>query len=339
MTNQPNRKIVLFPPIDEKRLHVLRESAGDVPVVNCLSDEEAHLEIADATGFYGKITPSLLSASKRLSWVQSPTASLEHYIFPELIEHPCQLSNMRGIFGDVIADHVMGLVLMAARNLHIYVRQQSEGDWLPVGGQSTHSTLFDGPGQEKDIDRAHLHLSDCTLGVVGVGGIGSEICRRAKAFRLNILGVDPVCRLVEEINLPVWPTERLDELLAVSDFVVIAAPHTPATEGLFGPEQFRRMKSSAWLINVGRGVIVQLDALTDALQSGEIGGAALDVLEQEPLPKNHPLWSLRNVIITPHVAAASPKIPERHLEQLAENVRRHCAGEPPLTLVDKSSWF
>lgn len=318
---------------------MLQAAAGDVPVINCESVEETHSEIADATGFYGKITPSLLEASKQLDWVQAPTASLEHYVFPELIEHPCQLSNMRGIFGDVIADHVMGLVLMAARNLHTYVRQQANGEWLPVGGQSTHTTLFDGPGQETEIDHAHTHLSDCTLGVVGVGGIGSEICRRAKAFGLNVLGVDPICRSVDEIGLEVWPTERLGELLAESDFVVIAAPHTPATEGLFGPEQFKRMKSSAWLINVGRGVIVQLEALTNALEEGQIAGAALDVLEQEPLPKNHPLWSMPNVIITPHIAAASPRVPERHLEQLTENVRRHCAGEPPLTLVDKSSWF
>jgi phosphoglycerate dehydrogenase-like enzyme len=233
----------------------------------------------------------------------------------------------------------MGCVLCFARNLHVYLRQQREHLWEPIGGESARGTFASGPGHVTPIDRAHLHLSDCTLGVVGVGSIGKEICKRARAFGMKILGIDPVCRSLENLLPDVWSTEQLPKLLEHSDFVVIAAPHTPETEKLFGAEQFRQMKSTARLINIGRGVIVDLKALTDALQTGEIAGAALDVFEKEPLPADHPLWDLPNVILTPHIAAASPRIAERHLETLLENIRRFIKGEDPITLVDKHRWF
>jgi phosphoglycerate dehydrogenase-like enzyme len=134
----------------------------------------------------------------------------------------------------------------------------------------------------------------------------------------------------------VWPVERLPDLLERSDFVVIAAPQTPATEGLFRKAQFEQMKRDAVLINIGRGAIVSLNDLVDALNRKVIAGAALDVFEIEPLPKDHPLWRMPNVILTPHVAACSVKIPERHLATLLENVRRFSRGESPLNVVDKS---
>jgi phosphoglycerate dehydrogenase-like enzyme len=156
---------------------------------------------------------------------------------------------------------------------------------------------------------------------------------------MTVLGVDPHPRTIAETNLMVWPMERLPELLATADYTVIAAPHTPETEGLFARSLIQKMKPSAILINIGRGAIVKLEDLVAALQAGEIAGAALDVCEIEPLPSGHPLWTMPNVIITPHVAAASPRVPERHLEALVENVRRFVNGEPPLTLVDKRKWY
>jgi phosphoglycerate dehydrogenase-like enzyme len=332
-------KLLVFPAIDESRLELVREAAAGMRVVNAVDAAAALREIADADAFFGKITPELLAPAQRLQWVQSPTASLEHYLFPELIEHSCKLSNMRGLFSDVIADHVLGFVLCFARNLHRYLRQQRQAVWMPVGGEEERSTIAAGPAFVSAIDQRHLHLADCTLGVVGVGNIGREICRRAAAFGVTIRGVDPVCRAVPGVVDDVWPTDRLPELLAESDFVVIAAPHTPETFKLFRSEQFRRMKRTAYLINIGRGVIVDLADLTAALQSGEIAGAALDVFETEPLPADHPLWGMENAIITPHVAAASPRIAERHLATLLENVRRFAGGEDPVTLVDKRRWF
>jgi len=333
-------KLVMHPPVDSNRLALIREAAGSMQVVNAASPGEARQEIADADAFFGKITPELLAAATKLTWVQSPTASLEHYLFPELIEHPCRLSNMRGLFSDVIADHVMGFVLCFARNLHLYLRRQQEGRWAPVGREEMTAQAFDtGPASVSPVDAAHLHLADATLGVVGAGFIGREICRRAAAFGMLVLAVDPVCQSVEGVVEDVWPTDRLPDLLSASDFVVIAAPHTPQTEKLFRTDQFEQMKKSAVLINIGRGAIVDLTDLTAALENGTIAGAALDVFETEPLPSGHALWSMPNVIITPHVAAASPRIAERHLATLLENIRLFARGEAPATLVDKRMWF
>jgi len=332
-------KLLIFPPVDDARLKLVQQAAGSMQVVNAPDDAAATREIVDADAFFGKITPALLRAARKLQWVQSPTASLEHYVFDELVEHPCRLSNMRGLYFDVIADHVMGFVLCFARNLHHYFRRQQQGRWDPIGGEAARSNFTAGPATVSEIDRRHLHLADCTMGVVGVGSIGAEICRRAHAFGMWVLGVDPVAREVPGVVPEIWPLDRLPDLLAASDFVVIAAPHTPETYKLFRREQFRQMKTSGYLINIGRGAIVDLADLTAALQAGEIAGAALDVAEVEPLPADSPLWRMENVIITPHVAAASPRIAERHTATLLENVRRFAAGQDPVTLVDKRRWF
>ena len=128
-------KMLIHPPVETTRLEKIIEAAGGMTVCNAESFEDALREVADADAFFGKMTPELLAAARQLKWVQSPTASLEHYLFPELIEHPCQLSNMRGLFSDVIADHVMGYVLCFARNLHLYMRRQMKGRWAPVGNE------------------------------------------------------------------------------------------------------------------------------------------------------------------------------------------------------------
>lgn len=310
-------KIAIHPPLDEARLSKVREAAAPALVVNAA-------DVEDADAFLGKITPELLSRARKLRWVQSFTVSLEHYMFPELAAHPCVLSNMRGLFSDVVADHAMGFILCFARNLHLYLRRRS---WAPVGGEDDRPSMSSGPGTVAGFDRAHVHLADATLGVVGMGGIGSELARRGEAFGMRVLGHDPR-----------KPGVTLDVLLAESDYVAIAAPHTPETAGLFDRARIRKMKRTAVLINVGRGAIVKLDDLDAALEAGEIAGAALDVFEIEPLPPSHPLWARENVILTPHVAAASPRIAGRHLAALCENVRRFVRGEPVLNVVDKARW-
>jgi phosphoglycerate dehydrogenase-like enzyme len=156
---------------------------------------------------------------------------------------------------------------------------------------------------------------------------------------MRVLAVDPVQTVAPEGVEALWPNEKLPQLLAESDFVVIAAPHTPETEKLFRRPLFQQMKRTAYLINIGRGVIVDLADLTAALQAGEIAGAALDVLETEPLPSDHPLWQMDNVILTPHVAGYSPRLAERHLAVVLDNVGRFARGEPVRNVVDKKKWF
>jgi phosphoglycerate dehydrogenase-like enzyme len=191
------------------------------------------------------------------------------------------------------------------------------------------------------MDRATIYLPDATMGIVGMGGIGCEIARRARAFGMSVRGVD---RFPDRVDPPEGVEEimgigELPELLGWSDFVVIAAPQTPETTGWFNAETLAHLRPSSYLINIGRGAIVVLDDLVAALRAGRLAGAALDVYEVEPLPADHPLWDFPNVILTPHTAGYSPVIAARHLATLVENVGRFARGESLINVVNKSLWF
>ncbi len=170
--------LVIHPPVEPARLEKIAAAAAPMRVVNAATEAEAIAAMPEADAFFGKITPALLQAARRLRWVQTATASLEHYVFPALVEHPCTLTNMRGLFSDNIADQVMGYVICFARNLHTYIRQQLAAKWAPVGGEAERVGFATGPAQVTAIDRAHRHLGDLTLGVIGLGAIGAEIARR-----------------------------------------------------------------------------------------------------------------------------------------------------------------
>lgn len=330
-------KILLYPAVSHERLARIRAAAAPMSVVQAVDEAQAVAAIVDADALFGYLTPAMLRAANKLRWAQSPTASMEKYLYPELVASPVVVTNMRGIFSDVIADHVFGFILCFAKNFHTYIRQQTRAEWRMLGRESGELPGYGGPGEVHPSDRAAITLADCTLGVVGLGGIGAETARRGLAFGMRVLGSDPKMDAAPP-GVQYVPANRLDDLLQHSDFVVIAAPHTPETFKLFNRERIRKMKRSAFLINVGRGVIIDLADLTAALQTGEIAGAGLDVFEIEPLPGDHPLWRMPNVIITPHCAAASPRVPERHLEVLLDNLRRFVAGQPLVNVVDKRQW-
>lgn len=331
-------KLLIYPPVGDERLAQIKQAAAGMTVVQAGTEQQAVAAIADADALFGYLRPAMLAAAKQLRWVQSPTASMEKFLYPELVRSNVIVTNMRGIFSDVIADHVFGYIICFAKNFHIYMRQQMRGYWQMLGRDAGELPGYGGPGEVHPSDRAAITLADCTLGVVGLGGIGAEVARRGQAFGMKVLGVDPRATSAPP-GVTLLRPDKLDELLGQSDFVVIAAPHTPETYKLFRRPLFQKMKRTAYLINVGRGVIVDLADLTAALQAGEIAGAGLDVFEIEPLPPDHPLWKMENVIITPHTAAASPRVPERHLATLLENVRRFAKSEPLLNVVDKENWF
>ncbi|HEX5269239.1 MAG TPA: NAD(P)-dependent oxidoreductase, partial [Gemmataceae bacterium] len=226
-------KLVIHPPVEAARLEKLAAAAGPTQVVNAATEAEAVAAMPDADAFFGKITPPMLVAARRLRWVQTATASLEHYVFPALVAHPCTLTNMRGLFSDNIADQVMGYVICFARNLHLYIRNQISAKWAPVGGEAERVGFATGPAHVTGIDRAHKSLADLTMGVVGLGAIGSEIARRALAFSMRVVAVDPLRESAPDGVSALWRPDRLPDLLGQSDFVVIAAPHTPRTEKLF----------------------------------------------------------------------------------------------------------
>jgi phosphoglycerate dehydrogenase-like enzyme len=334
-------KFVIFPAIELERLAVLEALVPSAQWVNAADAAAAEAAMPGADAFLGKITPEALARADRLRWVQAFTASLEHYLFPTLIAHPCTLTNMRGLFSDVIADQVMGYILCFARNLHTYVRRQIAHRYEPVGGESARVSFATGPGVVNAMDRGVIYLPGATLGIVGYGAIGSEIARRALAFGMVVRAVDrhPERSAGLAGGVAVKGVDRLDPLLAASDFVVIAAPHTPETAGLFNAARLAHLRPTAYLINIGRGAIVVLDDVVAALEAGRLAGAALDVFEVEPLPADHRLWDFPNVIITPHTAGYAPVIATRHLATLTENVRRFVGDQPLMNVVDKDRWY
>ena len=313
-------KLVLAGLEDPRLPERIREVSSQVNVVVTHDDATALREIADADALYGRITPALLAAAGKLRWIQSPAIGLERTMFPELIAHSVVLTNPRGIFADDIADHVLALLTGFARGLPRLLRFQLQRDWHPQ-------------------DYRVMHLPDCTVGIVGLGGIGSAVAKRAASFEMRVIAVDARRTDCPSEVSELWPANRLHDLLGQSDFVVICAPETPETRGMIGSAAFQAMKSSAYLINIGRGKIVQLNALVEALRAGQLAGAGLDVFEIEPLPADHALWGMENVVITPHVAGVGPYTGERRQQIFLENVRRFVAGESLINVVDKAQWF
>ena len=311
-------KFLTYPAVDSATLQDLQSVSSGVEIVNAASESDALTTIGNVEGMYGRITPALLARAEKLRWIQTPIAGLEHYMFPALIESDVVITNMQDIYSDHIADHVMGFILMFARGLHIYLRRQLERNWqrgVPV-----------------------IHLADQTLGVIGLGGIGLQVAKRGAASDMRVIAVD--VRRKEKPNFvhTLWEFDRLDDLLAQADFVVSCVPHTPETVKLINADSLKKMKKTAYLINISRGVVVDLTALTNALQKGQIAGAGLDVFETEPLPKDHPLWGMENVIITPHTAGVAPHTTQRRNDVVKENLRRFVAGEPLRGVVDKRRW-
>lgn len=279
--------------------------------------------LPQADAAFGVLDPELLAAAPRLAWLQAPMAAPPAgYFFPELVAHPVQVTNFRGIYNDHVAIHAVAMLLALARGLPRYMRQQPRGEWTRY--------LAD-----EDV----LNLPESTVLVIGVGGIGAEIARMVAAFGSHVIGVDPRRKDMPAGVAAMYAPDALDRLLPLADAVVLTLPHTPQSEGMFDAARLALMRPHALFVNIGRGATVRLDALTDALRNERLGGAALDVFEQEPLPPEHPLWREPRALLTPHVAVVGPHIVERRIAVLCDNARRFDAGEPLCNVVDKALWY
>jgi len=299
------------------------DNVAGVQVVVTETAEEAAREIEDADAAFGTLPPEMLERARRLRWLQAPAAAPPAgYYYPELARHPVQVTNFRGIFNEHIAAHIMAFVLAFARGLQVYIPRQLRHEWKP-----------------EPLDEGMVYLPESTALIVGVGGIGAETARMCAAFGMRVIGVDARREGQPDGVAEMHTPERLDDVLAQADFVILTVPHTPETEGFMGAERFARMKRSAFFINIGRGKTTRLDDLVAALRSGQIAGAALDVYEQEPLPAEHPLWDAPNVLLTPHVAGYGPYLDDRRRDIIVDNARRLVAGEPLRNVVDKEQWF
>jgi phosphoglycerate dehydrogenase-like enzyme len=319
-------KLVMMPPQRGERLEWAKRLAAALPdyqVVTPQTDEEAAREIVDADAVFGRVAPELLPSAKKLLWMQSPAAGPPAgYYYRELVDHPVTITNLRGVYNDHIAQHILMFVLALARGLPFYVDAQQRGVWDHHARKSR-----------------YIDLKTATALIVGVGGIGHETARLCNAFGMRVIGIDPRWEF-DPPNVERHSPAETDALLPSADFVITTTPHTPETEGFWTAARFSLMKPSAYFINIGRGMTTKLDDLVAALEKGTIAGAALDVYEIEPLPAGHKLWSLPNVLLTPHVAALDAEdVSDRQYDVVLENARRFASGQPLRNVVDKANWF
>lgn len=325
MKNVAFTLVMLPPQNDIRRAWASRVAAADigVRVLQPETLEQAIRDIREAEAAFGAIPPEVLAAAQRLRWLQAPQiAPPAGFYYPELVAHPVVATNFREIFNDHIGAHIMAFVLAFARGLHYYIPQQLHREYKP-----------------RPHDTGVVHLPESTALILCVGGIGCEAARLCKAFGMHVIGVDARRTDCPDGVDELYPADSLDAQLPRADFAIMTIPHTPATEGLIDRARLRRMKPTAFLINIGRGMTVRLDDLVAALEAGEIAGAGLDVYEIEPLPADHALWSAPNVLLTPHTAGYGPYLDNRRLEILVDNCRRFAAGEPLRNVVDKKQWF
>jgi phosphoglycerate dehydrogenase-like enzyme len=236
------------------------------------------------------------------------------------VAHPAPLTNGRGVFSGPLADWTMAAILHFAFDLRRVIAQQEQRVWRLVHGTP---------------------VSGCTLGIVGFGGIGCAAARRAKAFGMNVAALRrrPELSKADGLVDAVYGPDRLLDLMAASDYVLAAAPLTPATRGLIGEKAIAAMKSTAMIINVGRGPVIDEQALIQALQSQHIRGAALDVFAVEPLPDGHPFWSMSNVLLSPHTADRVEGFLDPAFDCFFENLERFQKGETLLNVVDKYAGY
>jgi len=253
-----------------------------------------------------------------LRWIHTISTGVDHVLFPFLIESDIVLTNARGVYDRSVAEMVLAYMLLVVKELPRFQRLQAEHRW----------------------EKASLReMEGLTVGLVGFGGIGQQVAAWAQPLGMRIIATRRHPRdespLADLVLLP----DHLPELLAQSDLVVVTLPLTPQTYNLIDARALAQMKPDAWLINVARGGLVDEEALAWALQEGRLGGACLDVFEEEPLPEGSPLWDLPNVILTPHTSGLSPRLHERSVDLFLENLGRYMAGKPLRNVVDKRAGY
>ena len=252
-----------------------------------------------------------------LKWVQLCSTGFSDNITPEIINGNVTLTNAPGIHTIPIAESVIAAMLDHAKRLKQRRIDQRDHVW-------------------GNVKLSELYGS--TILLLGLGNIGSRVAGLCKAFEMRVIGTKRRVEEVENVDL-VFPPNELRQYLPEADYVVIAAPLTPLTENMIGSEEFVAMKDSAYLINVGRGRIVNEDAMVEALRAGSIGGAYLDCHVEEPLPGDHPLWGMDNVLVIPHDSHSSPFIGDRIVDIFCENLRRYIKGDPLLHVCDPARGY
>jgi phosphoglycerate dehydrogenase-like enzyme len=279
-----------------------------------LSDVEVLLRGPLPQGIFDR----LLARCPRLMWVHSATAGVERVLTPTALERSLAITNARGVFSEPIAEYVLMMILAVSRRLPQLLELQRERTWQPLAARE---------------------MADLTVGVVGLGSIGRRVAEICASLGSRVIATRRSDESANLAGVTLLAPERLPELMAQSDFVVLALPLTPDTANLFDEETLAHAKPGAWLINIARGALIDERALVRAVRNGRLGGAVLDALRQEPLPPDSELYSTPNVIVTPHTSWSSGRVLDRSIELFCDNLERFRRGETLLNLVDPAAGY
>jgi len=313
-----------IPPSFLDRLH---HDFSQLEIVNRTTYDDIETQIRDAEILFTlSLRADQFRHAQKLRWIHSPAAAVHQLLFPEIVNSEVIITNATTVHGPVVAEHVIAQLFALAKRFPQAVRLQQKHVW----------------GQEQMWEsNSHLReLAGATLGLVGLGSIGGAVARHASALDMRVIAVreHPEKGTPEGVH-QVFATSQLETLLRRSDYVVLAPPLTPQTRSLIGAPQLAQMKPDAFLINVGRGPLIDEPALIAALRENKIGGAALDVFDHEPLSSDSPLWDLENLLITPHTAGLTGKLWDRQYALLAENLHRYLNRQPLLSVIDKNRGY
>lgn len=311
--------------IPDRNMDDLRRTFPEHQFLRARSDDEAVDLIADAdVAFASELRQPHLAAARHLRWVHSPAVGIGGMLFPEMLASDVTITNSRGVTAEPIAEHVVAVVLAMFRKLPIAIRRQTSRTWA--------QDEIAGPPPGRLLGRSRVLL-------IGLGAIGTAVARKMEALGATIAAVRRTVSAPAPRGVDVHSVAELHDQLGASDAVIITAPQTRATWGMIGREELRAMRRDAILVNVSRGKLVDEAALADALADGTIGGAALDVFEHEPLDPASPLWSLPNVLITPHTSWIRSDHWDAVTALFTDNLRRFDAGEPLINRVDKQAGY
>lgn len=330
-----NKRVLVAVPVTKNQVKQLEEAApgwefrfrGASELI-CVDSEElaeshplTQEDVDWADVILGNVPETMLSGSPKLQWLQTNSAGVEGYIKPGVLAENTLLTNATGAYGLAISEHMLGMLLELFKKLELYRDAQKEGSWKSLG--------------------AVRAVYGSTVLVLGMGDIGGEFGKRCKALGAKVIGVRRSPRQKPDYADEVHVMEDLDQLLPQADVVAITLPGTEATRGLMNRERLSKMKKGAVLLNVGRGYIVDTDALCDALESGHLSGAGVDVTDPEPLPADHPLWKVPTAVVTPHVSGHYHlrQTHERIVNIFAENLERFRKGEALRNQVDFATGY
>ncbi len=279
-----------------------------------------HAEVLLLGSVPASVLDHVVGRSPRLRWIHSASAGVDRVTTAVVRDRDLVVTNARGVFSRPIAEYVVMMSLAIARRLRQLLELQRERTWQPLRGRE---------------------LSELTIGIIGYGSIGAELAGLLAPFGCRIVATrrHPERGTADAANVELHGLDQLDEVLAMSDIVVVAAPLTDETAGLIGAEQLALMREDAWLINIARGRLIDEIALRRALSSGWIGGAVLDVFSDEPLAPDSPFYETPNLVITPHTSWASDRVAERTVDLFVENLRAYRAGDPMQNLVDLEAGY